>query len=74
MQAINGTTPAPGVPDSKTLGTVSAQFAIKGHALRTSTRADDGRTTYTVSRWNQSRVFTHWHDVKAFLTQIGGAA
>ena len=74
MQAINGATPAPGVPDHKTLGTVSAQFAIKGHALRTTTRADDGRTTYTVSRWNQSRAFTHWHDVTAFLTQIGGAA
>lgn len=82
MQAINGATPAPGVPDSfcgtgtvpdeKTLSTVTAAFALKGHALRTTTRADDGRVTYTVSRWDQSRAFTHWNDVLAFLTQVGG--
>ncbi len=74
MQANNGTTPAPGVPDEKTLATIAAKFALKGHALHRSTRADDRRVTFTISRWNQSRVFAHWHDVLAFLTQIGGAA
>ena len=77
MNTTHGTTPAPGVPDTpdgtgKTLATVAAAFALKGHALRTTTRADDGRITYTVSRWDQSRVFTHWNDVLAFLTQVGG--
>lgn len=70
----NGVTPAAGVPDDKTLATIAAQFALKGHALHRNVRADDGRATFTVSRWNQSRVFGHWHDVLAFLTQIGGAA
>lgn len=72
MHTTNGATPAPGVPDAKTLTTVAAAFALKGHALRTTTRADDGRVTFTVSRWNQSRAFTHWNDVLAFLAQVEG--
>lgn len=74
MHTQHGTTPAPGVPDEKTFSTIAAKFALKGHALHRSTRADDGRVTFTVSRWSQSRAFTSWHDVLAFLTQIGGAA
>lgn len=60
-------------PDGKTFATIAAKFALKGHALHRTVRADDGRVTYTASRWNQSRAFTTWHDVLAFLTQIGGA-
>ena len=70
----HGATPAPGVPDDKTFHTISAKFALRGHALHRTVRADDGRVTFTVSRWNQSRAFTHWNDVLAFLTQIGGEA
>ena len=70
----HGATPAPGVPDDKTFHTIAARFALKGHALHRTVRADDGRVTFTVSRWNQSRAFTHWNDVLAFLTQIGGEA
>ena len=62
------------VPDDKTFHTIAAQFAMQGHALHRTVRADDGRVTFTVSRWNQSRAFTHWNDVLAFLTQIGGEA
>ena len=69
----HGTTPAPGVPDEKTFATVLAAFALKSHALHRTTRADDGRVTYTVSRWGQSRAFTHWNDVTTFLVQVGGA-
>ena len=61
-------------PDDKTFHTIAAKFAMKGHALNRTVRADDGRVTFTASRWNQSRAFTHWNDVLAFLTQIGGAA
>ena len=61
-------------PDDKTFHTIAAKFAMKGHALNRTVRADDGRVTFTVSRWNQSRAFTTWHDVLAFFTQIGGAA
>ena len=70
----HGATPAPGVPDDKTFHTIAAKFALRGHALHRTVRADDGRVTFTVSRWNQSRAFTHWNDVLAFLTQIGGEA
>ena len=69
----HGATPAPGVPDDKTFHTIAAKFALKGHALHRTVRADDGRVTYTVSRWNQSRAFTHWNDVLAFLAVVGGA-
>lgn len=61
-------------PDEKTFATIAAKFALKGHALHRTVRADDGRVTYTASRWNQSRTFSYWGDVLAFLTQIGGAA
>jgi len=56
-------------PDEKQFHTT-----VRGHALQRHTRADDGRVTYTVSRWDQSRAFSHWHDVQAFLVQVGGAA
>ena len=60
-------------PDDKTFHTIAAKFAMKGHALNRTVRAGDGRVTYTASRWNQSRAFTHWNDVLAFLTVVGGA-
>lgn len=56
----------------KLIATLQAQFALHGHTLQTSKRADDGRVTYTVSRWGQSRCFTSTHDLQAFLAQIGG--
>jgi hypothetical protein len=56
----------------KSLATIQAQFALLGHTLQTSKRANDGRVTYTVSRWGQSRCFTSTHDLQAFLAQIGG--
>lgn len=55
----------------KQFSTTQAQFALKGHRLEKDTR--DGKTIYTVSRWGQSRVFSHLHDVQGFLAQIGGA-
>ena len=57
---------------SKQIATLQAQFALHGHTLQTSISADDGRVTYTVSRWGQSRCFTHLHDLQAMLAQIGG--
>lgn len=55
----------------KQIATLQAQFALHGHTLQTSKR--DGRVTYSVSRWGQSRCFTNTHDLQAFLVQIGGA-
>ena len=56
----------------KQIATLQAQFALLGHTLQTSKRADDGRVTYAVSRWGQSRCFTSTHDLQSFLAQIGG--
>lgn len=61
------------VPDDKTFHTIAAKFALKGHALHRSTRADDGRVMFIVGNWGQSRAFSTWHDVMAFLVQIGGS-
>ena len=58
--------------DTKRFATLQAQFALHGHTLQALARADDGRVSYTVSRWGQSRSFTHWHDMEGFLAQIGG--
>lgn len=60
-------------PDEKTFATIAAKFALKGHALHRTVRADDGCVHYVASRWGQSRVFAHWNGVYAFLAQIGGA-
>lgn len=60
-------------PDRKLFENTRAEFALRGHALTASRRADDGRIIWVVSRWGQARDFSHWHDVVAFLTQIGGA-
>ena len=60
--------------NQKTFTNIQAQFALKGHTLQKQYRADDGRVSYLVSRWGQSRVFADWHDVVGFLAQIGGAA
>ena len=67
----NGVTPAAGVPNAKTMAALVAEFAVKGHVLRISTH-QDGSSSYTVSRWNQSRHFTRLSEVQAFLVQIGG--
>ena len=59
-------------PDDKTFHTIAAKFALKGHALHRTVRADDGRVTFICSRWGQSRVFAHWNDALAFLAVVGG--
>lgn len=61
------------VPDRKELETVGARFALHGRTLTVSRRADDGRHTWAVSRWNQSRHLSHWGDVLALLAQMEGA-
>jgi hypothetical protein len=70
----HGVKPGQTAPENGEFHTIAARFALKGHALHQSTRAGDGRVTFIVSNWGQSRMFSHWNDVTAFLTQIGGAA
>ena len=63
---------ASGEINSKSYATLQANFALLGHVLQHNRRTDDGRFTFVVERWGQARCFTHLHDVRAFLTQIGG--
>jgi len=59
-------------PTNKEYWTAQAKFALRAHTLNRSYRAEDGRVTYIVGRWTHSRAFSHWHDVEAYLKQIGG--
>lgn len=68
----NTATLSPADALGKPYATLQAQFALLGHSLQHTRRADDGKITYVVSRWNQARFFSHLNDVRAFLTQIGG--
>ena len=70
----NGSIVAPTVTAAKDFATITAKLALKGHALQRNVSANDGLVTFVVvSRWGQSRSFTHWNNVCAFLaTQIGG--
>lgn len=62
-----------GNPETKDFDTLQARFALLGRELTRCHRAHDGRISYAVTRWGESRYFTHLHDVKAHLNAIGGA-
>lgn len=55
----------------KRLKNLAAELALRGHVLQVQVR--EGRMLHIVSRWGQSRVFSHLNDLDAFLAQIGGA-
>ena len=57
--------------DVKEFATLQARFARLGRELTRCHRAHDGRITYSVTRWGESRYFSHLHDVDAHLVQIG---
>jgi len=59
---------------NKRFATLQAEFALRGHTLEISYRADDRHPTFWVSRWGQARAFSTQHGVRAFLTQIEGGA
>ena len=56
---------------SKSFATLRAEFALRGHTLQALVQS--GREVYVVARWGHSRMFSHMHDLQAFLAQIGGA-
>ena len=53
--------------ERKAFETLRARFARRGFALHRVFRAGDGRPTYHASSEAQTRVFTHPHDLEAFL-------
>ena len=56
-------------PGDKEFSTTQAQFARRGHELKAK-QHPAGITLFEVSRHGQTRVFSAWHDVGAFLTQV----
>lgn len=53
----------------KAFVTMQAEFARVGFELK-SKQHPAGITLFEVSRHGQTRVFSAWHDVSAFLTQV----
>ena len=49
------------------------RFARRGWWLQRVRRADDGRTTYHLTRNTQTRVFGHPHDLAGFLAVVEGS-
>lgn len=56
----------------KEFETLRARFARRGFTLSRVFRADDGRPTYHVGRSMQTRVFSHPHDLGAYLAVVEG--
>lgn len=57
----------------KAYSTLRAEFALLGVTLRRCHRVADGRITYEATRNQQSRVFTHLHDLHAHLAALEAA-
>ena len=60
--------------EPKDYATMRAQFALRGHVLTRSRRVPDGRVNYIVTRFERSRIFSHLHDLQAYLNQVMEAA
>lgn len=56
--------------DRKTVDTLRARAALAGYELSVAQNMD-GRTICTFARHGRARVFSHPHDVQAFLAQVG---
>ena len=61
----------PIIPDCKEFSTLAAGLALRGFELARIDTA--GRPLFYISRLGQTRVYSSWHDARAFLAQIGGA-
>jgi hypothetical protein len=56
--------------DCKAISTLQAQFALLGHEM-TVARHGTNRAICSVVRHGQRRTFSHVHDLRGFLAQIG---
>lgn len=59
-------------PTAKAFSTLQAQAARAGHELNASRHECTGMTLWQVSRWGQTRQFSEWSEVCAFVARIGG--
>lgn len=69
MKAFDGQIVSDSQRQRKAFVTMQAQFARIGFELR-SKQHPAGLTLFEVTRHGQTRVFSHWHDVSAFLAQV----
>ena len=60
--------------EAKRFATTQAQFALHGWALQKLTSPNNGTVSYVLSIWGQSRAFSNFDDLSAFLDLIGGAS
>jgi hypothetical protein len=60
--------------DRKEFDTLRTRFAHRGYTLQRVYRAGDGHPTYHASRTAQTHIFSHPHDVGAFLAVVEGSA
>lgn len=60
--------------DRKEFDTLRARFARRGYTLQRVYRAGDAYPTYHATRTAQTRIFSHPHDVGAFLAVVEGAS
>lgn len=60
--------------DRNEFETLCERFGRRGYTLQRVFRADDGRVTYHVSRTVGTRIFSHPHDLGAFLAVAEAAA
>jgi hypothetical protein len=74
MHTTYGFKPGPAVPENSEFHPAVIAFARCGHILQRQYRADDGRVTFVVTRLGHARMFSDWHSVQAFLTQVGERA
>ena len=59
------------IPSEKAYATVGAKLAILGHELRRREHPS-GLKLFEVGRHGQWRIYSHWHDVLARLSALGG--
>lgn len=62
------------LPSTKSFSTLQAQAARAGHELTQTHHEGTGMTLWQVSRWGQTRQFSEWSEVCAFVAHIGGGA
>ena len=60
------------LPSTKSFSTLQAQAARAGHELTASRHEGTGLMLWQVARWGQTRQFSEWDEVFAFVCHIGG--
>jgi hypothetical protein len=60
------------LPSEKAFATVRARLAFTGHTLIEKVHHGTGLRLWEVGRNGQARIYSHWYDVIARLSALGG--